>query len=223
MYYIWSCYGQAFSNVAGQNTKKAFLKILAWSCRWLLLGRWPTHDHNDVEYPENSPGWKLAYEVYHLAGGFRAVIFSLIGDLDYHTKFWELENHNSTVQPCYYCPCNLTDVNWRNFLPTAAWVAATYTNAQWIAAHPDRLAFLALPWVTVLTVCSDWMHVKYLGTDQYFFGSVLHYMVFTMMRTRGTPDQNMITVMNMLRDFFRENRVGCCFKHITVRMFSNKD
>ena len=49
---------------------------------------------------------------------------------------------------------------------------------QWIAANPHRHPLLALIGASVLTVYPDWMHVKYLGTDQYLLGSVLKLMVF---------------------------------------------
>lgn len=150
------------------------------------------------------------------------MIFGLIGDLDYFTKFWELEKHDSKDNPCYFCPCNLTSMNWRDFKPNASWVAATYTHEQWVATHPGRLSFLMMSFISVFTLCTDWMHVKYLGSDQYFFGSILSYMSFIMM-DGATPQDNMETIMGFIRAYYRQHAVASYFKVITVGMFTSKD
>jgi hypothetical protein len=222
LYYIWSCYAQALSKLDGRNTKYFFLRLLAWSVRWLWLGRWPTHDVNGQPYPEDSAPWKLAHETYYLADGFCGMFFAFIADLDHQTKFWEIENYESKTNPCYYCPCNLTSMNWRDFRTTARWVTNVYTHQQWCNRHPDRLYILKMQMFSVFTICTDWMHVKYLGTDQYFFGSVLFYMVSIMMLGFGTPESNMLFIMTRIRESYADDGVQCCFKTITVRMFASK-
>jgi len=225
LYYIWGCYTQAMSKNPLQNTKKVFLRIFNWSIYWLWLGRWPTHDWRGVEYTEGTLAWKLAHETKWLAGGHFGMFFCFIGDLDWQTKWWELENYDSTTRPCYYCPATLGHPNWRDFKSTAAWVALCYTQASWAAAHPDRLSTLSLEFISIYTLCTDWMHIKYLGSDQYFYGSILYYMVTMMMSSLDTPEHNMSTVMGLLRAAWRDTGVdsSLTFHTITIRMFSNKD
>ena len=58
--------------------------------------------------------------------------------------------------------------------PPAPWMSQI-RNLEYMLGHsaifPNPM--YNIPGVTPLTVCIDWMHTKYLGTDQYFPGSVL--------------------------------------------------
>ena len=67
---------------------------------------------------------------------------------------------------------------WTDFRtdPMAAFFAAIYTATHWRTAVGNNHPMLGLPGVSVLTVYPDWMHIKYLGTDKYFLGSVLYLM-----------------------------------------------
>ena len=53
-----------------------------------------------------------------------------------------------------------------------------------------------------LTVCVDWMHTKYLGTDLYLTGSVLFVMVHHLLP--GTLDDNLAAVWTLIKIKYRE-------------------
>ena len=65
------------------------------------------------------------------------------------------------------------------------------------------------------------MHCKYLGVDQYFYGSVLKVLVFTSME--GEPANNMDKIMAVLREYFQKYKVPNAYRHISVSMWNNKD
>jgi hypothetical protein len=223
-YLIWSCFTLAFNKSVDRrsDTMKVFSRIMSWSFYWLYLGRWPTHDWNGVEYTEPSQEWKLATEMYYLAEGYAGLFFSNTCDLDFYAKLWRLENHNNSSQPCFLCPASLEDhVNWRNFKPGAGWIASTYTNAQWLEAHPFHFSIFDLPFIGVWFLNPDYMHCKYLGVDQYFYGSILKLLVFHTLP--GDPATNMAIIWKDLAKYFRENHVENAYRLITVNMFNNKD
>jgi hypothetical protein len=96
-----------------------------------------------------------------------------------------------------------------------------YNDETWRASHPNALPFLLLFFITIATINPDWMHIKYLGVDQYFFGSVLK--VLTHHFLPGDPADNMCLVMGHLKTYFKSKKVPNAYKLITVNMYSNKD
>ena len=190
----------------------------------MQLGRWPTHHWDGTEYRVGTRAYRLAHEVRYLADGFYGVLWGLIGDLDYFYKWLLLENHASGTAPCMLCPANLGTLgrpNWRDFRNNAAWIGHTYGHAAWADAHPNRLSLLLLPFVSVHTLCNDYMHCKYLGVDQYLMGSILWYMCNKMM-PGGDAVANMAVVMTALKIQFRTRDVDS-YDLITVNMFSLKE
>ena len=173
LYYIWSLFLVTAATDAVNGSMARFLQILNWSLFWLHLGRWPTHHWDGTAYLPGTAAYELAHTVRFLADGYYGVLFSLIGDLDYFYKWLKLENHASTTAPCMYCPANLTDPNWRDMRSCAPWNTREYTHITWVIAHPERLSLFFLEFVSVYTLCADFMHCKYLGVDQYLFGSTL--------------------------------------------------
>ena len=119
----------------------------------------------------------MAATVRHLAGGFYGLIYVFKGDLDYNGYFFRWPR-TTAVNPCAFCPCDNQAHNvykWSDFRtnPPAAWMRSCYTPAQFAARFALANALLSLPGVTVHSFYADWMHCKYLGSDQYLLGSIL--------------------------------------------------
>ena len=223
-YLMWTCHTLALnqSSIAAHDTLKVFFKVLSWSLHWLYLGRWPTHDWNGVEYQEGTKDFTLAYDVYWLAEGYAAVLFSNNCDLDFIHKTWRLENCNNQETPCTWCRASLSpEANWRDFKERAPWTSTIYSATDWLAAHPNHVTFFDLLFIGIWSLSPDWMHCKYLGLDQYFFGSVLKMLVFTIMG--GEPFDNMREIWTELREYFKEHKVPNCYRLITINMFNNQD
>ena len=96
-----------------------------------------------------------------------------------------------------------------------------YSYYQWLALFPDRRALFRLPGVSIWTVQCDYMHTKYLGTDQYFFGSVLRVMVYLLLP--GSPDDNLGVVWRAIEIYYTQNDTPCRYSCITLRMFAFAD
>ena len=218
MFYIWSCFlplmakGEAIT----ADTYKTFFKILAWSFLWLWKGLWPTHDWNGRAYKRGTREWKLAHEVRHLAGGFFGLLFGILGDLDFLAKGIGLEFHGATAtHPCVWCPATLEHLNWRDFRPQATWKQHCYTKRSWSRTH-DEHPLLSLPFCCIFTILADYMHVKYLGVDQYFFGSVFCLLVWVILP--GTAKQNCDKLFDRLKHFYVQLRTRSRYNSLNPNM-----
>ena len=89
-----------------KESMKTVWGILKWSFSALATGRWPAVDWKGNEYPDGSREKTLAGS--WLANGYRGVVWSIQGDLDYFSRNLWLR-HWSASRPCAFCPCNNTD------------------------------------------------------------------------------------------------------------------
>ena len=155
--------------------------LLCWFCGGqldaLFSGVWPRVDHRGVRHPPQSREGKKAGK--YLAGGFYGIVMALIGDLDYMNKFLGLPHWASAANPCNLCLCTKAGpLTWKDSRPNAPWRATTYTTGSW-QANPDRSKnpIFDAANISGLSCQSDYMHVKYLGYQQFFLGSVLWLLV----------------------------------------------
>ena len=105
------------------------------------------------------------------------------------------------------CPCceadGVTFTDNGTSLAMPVWYATQWALRSleaWRAAHPDcHVLFRNLPGTTINNHIPDWMHVKNLGSDAEFFGSLLVFMCFFM----GLgPDPDAVLVMIWRRLLF---------------------
>ena len=172
MYYIWGSWPKFYSTSFAHNTMTVFFEILTWSLHWLWLGEWPTHDWK---------GTPIAAAGRKLANGHYAVLLVLKGDLDYFNKSLRLPHYGSN-NPCSWCRCNTSDIPWNDWRKNAAlWVGTIWQPGPWALSPRNLNKLFTLPGVSVLNVAPDWMHMKYLGVDQYLFGSVLYALCYILM------------------------------------------
>jgi len=97
-------------------------------------------------------------------------------------ELW-LESFGSN-KPCALCCGNSTTIPWRHLCPTAAWVSTIYNQTTWLASHNTQHPLIVLATIWCLTC--DLLHCKYLGTDDYFLGSVLWLLCYIVLP--GEPD-----------------------------------
>ena len=76
-----------------------------------------------------------------------------------------------------------------------------------------RCILLTLPGASCWTLAYDWVHVKYLGVDQYIFGSVLSVLVTMVMA--GDENANLQTCWDFLKNYFKTNRTPTPFRYLT--------
>ena len=105
----------------------------------------------------------------HLADGFFAVLWCIAGDMDYFAKTLSLPRWSLAVGCCALCQCTKNGPHtWQDNRVNAPWTQTLWTALAWRTyANRSRNRLFSLPGVTGLTVALDYMHCKYLGSDQY--------------------------------------------------------
>ena len=183
IFFIWK-----FLKCTGgeKDTYEKFWVVLCWSLRALWLGQWPATDWSGEPYPPGSREARRAGQP--LAGGYFCTLWCIRADLDFLSSTLGLSSASSR-QPCACCRANSTDLPWTDHRPESAWRATIWRNPQWRVEHPGRMQLFHLPGVGIRQVHPDLMHVKHLGTDPHFYGSVLQFLTHHMMP--GSPEENL--------------------------------
>jgi hypothetical protein len=189
------------------HARKRVWKRLKWSFTALYYGTWPQKD--DL-------GRHLGTGTRTLAGGYRAIHYLLNGDLDYLAKSLKLPYCFGT-EMCCWCPANLTNIPWWDLKPGAEWSKQLYTAFTVLAGV---CAIFEVPGVSLMTVAPDWMHNKHLGTDQYFYGSVLWLLVYVILD--DTPTNNLDGILDDIREEYANHGIASRFQNITLSNFTEE-
>ena len=76
--------------------------------------------------------------------------------------------------------------------------------------------------LSACNVAMDWMHIKYLGADQYNYASVLFLLTHHILP--GTPASNMEVIWKELLHIYKRDDIPSRFRYLnTVRMFLRKN
>ena len=143
-----------------------------------------------------------------LADGWFGCLWALIGDLEYLSSILNLPSHNNAKNCCALCKASLTGSNtWSDFRPTASWRAHQWTYETWRSwPGRSRNRLFTLPGVSALNIHLDWMHSKYLGIDQFTFGSCMALLTCTGMVPGGSEQQALDTCWEFIQGFYKEHR-----------------
>jgi hypothetical protein len=218
---IYFMYTGLMTTQGDMTTRARFYNRLRWSLHWLAKGRWPTHDEWGRKYVAGDSEFEKAGKL--LAAGFYAIVFVFRGDLDFLQAALGFPSPNSDT-PCGCCGANVTDMSWTDFGTVSvnpAWFMSCWWflgPEAWRAAHLNRCALFFVPGLTALMHMPDWMHVKNIGTDCEFYGSVLTYMCFHM-AIGGPPETVLILLWGKLYQWFLAHKPGTRFSSIKLNMF----
>lgn len=101
---------------------------IVWSFKTIFTGLHPICDSSGVPFPQGSPQQARAGQP--LAGGFRGVLWTIRGDLDFFANALHLEHFHSN-RPCFLCKADWEGVPWTDPRPQAAWRSTVYTKEAW--------------------------------------------------------------------------------------------
>ena len=187
---------------ASGTTKAQLWRGLHWSLKQLQNGKWADHDEYGQQYPRGSAEAKRANQNLCGEDGFFGTLWGLKQDLEHLVDEFLFRDYRRLESgPCSFCPCNAGDTPWKDFrLGTSVWIDRAYTIAQWIAAHPRLHIIFDLAGTSLFTVILDLLHVKYLGTDMYFNGSVLWLLCYKVLP--GTAENNLSIVWRDIERYY---------------------
>ncbi|CAE7526142.1 unnamed protein product [Symbiodinium sp. CCMP2592] len=204
MFWIYGCMEKFKVAENGLHTMHTFFTILAWSFLWLSRGQWPDADWNGKKYPKGSPEQKKALKP--LAGGFYCLLFCLIGDLDYFAGVLNLPHFSSATNPCPLCRATGSGENtWANFNSDAPWRSTVWTPSAWRAwGGRSKSPLFRLPGTSCHTVSLDYLQTKYLGTDQWLFGSILWLLTHVILS--ASPLNNLKDIWSRIERYYKQSK-----------------
>jgi hypothetical protein len=152
-------------------------KVIVWSLQSLFEGKHPSHDHNGNVFSDHSADAVLqGTPLTSHCSDFFGVLWSVKGDIKWYSEGLHLANHASN-EPCDYCGVSkVGSSEWwpTNFASRAPWKQSLRSAQDWRARQTNmHLLFSSFPFLSILNVEPDELHVLYLGICQYFLGSML--------------------------------------------------
>ena len=218
-HFIWHCWEALRCTVHEHDTYRIFSGFLKKSYDCLWLGEWPDRDMNGNLYARHSIGWKRHNIMKRLAGPYFAIPWNLAADLDFHTKFYGAPSHSSAT-PCFCCPVgqkgSALPLNDFRSAPPAPWMNQI-RNTEYFRRHPSAHPLLNWGPITMLNLTLDWMHCKYLGSDKYLYGGVLHVIMYKLLT--GTAQANMVQTWNNLKQIYADLDIKARYRVLKVTMF----
>ena len=143
----------------------------------------------------------------NLAGGFAGHLLSIQGDLDFFASALSLPRWSVNSGGCVNCRCTFAGpTTWQKFnsiqhILDMEWTAPTWK--VWEGKSPCKL--FSIPYVTATNVFLDYLHVKYLGSDQYMFAGVLWLLVFII--RDDTPANNLQYIWSRIKFWYKQLKV----------------
>ncbi len=133
--HLWS----SFDECCCPTTMDEYFTILSWSFQALQKGKWPESNHLGQKYNPNTHEGKLAGSL--LADGYSAIVWSLVGDLEYMNSVLKLPHYSNKTNPCALCRCSggSDDNSWKDCRLSANWL-----SLQW---QPSELLWWNSSWV----------------------------------------------------------------------------
>ena len=174
-----------------------------------------------LRYPKRSVDGQRALQP--LANGYRAILWSIIGDLDYFTKVLGLPRSTLATGPCALCRCTGSGVNtWMDFRECAPWRLLQWTAHEWRNwDNRSQSPLFQFEGFSPFLISLDWMHCKYLGHDQQVYGSILSLLCRRVMP--GDAVSNVKQLWNEIQAFYKDNNVPVRFRYLNrLSMFERK-
>jgi len=185
----------------GGDTFDALWKELDWGLYWAYLGMHPDRDSCNNKY---TSGILFDRALTPLAGGFRLIMWIVRADLDFIVKRFKQGNYRKGQ--CFTCGANTTDVPWTDCNDGPVWLPAVWNETTWKLQFPRRHRFFRhVPGAGVALYVADPLHVKYIGTDAYYNGSVLYLLIHVMLP--GSVADNLAQVIEEMKQEYKTQGV----------------
>ena len=211
-----------FGDAVADDTYQEIWRVLCWSIHWLGQGVWPPVDMFGERWPAGSADRARGGKA--LAGGFRACLYALKGDLDYYAKTLKLRHYNANAM-CDLCPAH-RDVHdpanlYNNFVVGAAWKRSLYTEDEWRALYRGRFLHYVFTLQGVSQHClePDELHVLHLGCSQYTCGSVLY--LLCMECLPNDAEANLEAVWAVIKEYYSFAQARDQYTNFYLKTFLN--
>ena len=139
------------------DTDEVIGKHLQWSFNALFDGVHPKYDADGKPSTHPKAGQRL-----DPVNNLRGVIWVAPADNEHNSLHYGLP-HYSSNHPCMDCPCNTSDIPWRDFSKTALWRKCIYSAADKYIVRSNCHWLLGVKGFTPSTFGFDPMHTIEIG------------------------------------------------------------
>jgi hypothetical protein len=210
----------------GRCTFDGIYRVVAWSARALLAGRFPSLDHEGKPFPESSYRGKLAGKPL----GVHGAIIAKCGDWDWFKQSLGLigwQGEGPTKRVCWLCRAGLqADEYCYDFSLSAAWRQAFEDEGSFWQSVASGTQFCSAIWSIPgfrIAYCRpDFMHCCCLGILQYLQGNVVYELFEFLGGGFNTWQKTCGILENMMRSASRDLRTQPPFHSLTLGMFRNE-
>ena len=158
--------------------------------------------HQLLRYDLDSPEGRRANT--KLAGGFRACLVQLGGDLDYMARWLGFPRWSNHAKPCGICRATFRGVtSWMDNRENAKWLNTVLTVRNWRSHWTTACELFDVSGVNALCVAPDYMHNAYLGWLQYLYGSVFWLLCFLVLPHEAL--QNLEYIGSFIKEYQKRN------------------
>ena len=130
----------------------------------------PLLNHAGLAWEDGSEADTLAGKPFFVQK--RAVLWLLVGDLDWFCNYLHVERHYGSNDPCWLCSCNTSTRPWTDFSSAADW-RATLVDIEKVSDND----LFSIPGISRFNLCIDTMHTVCLGVSAFAVGSAMRDMV----------------------------------------------
>ena len=122
---------------------------------------------------------------------------------------------------------NFAIAPWNDIAPDAAWRSLVWSDPKswwgWHGGFARLHPIFSLPYLSVLNMSADVMHIVCLGVGQHILGNVLYALCFddTYMPGLGSPEERCEEVWSRIVYQYRINRVETQLGQLKLSFFSN--
>ena len=212
---IWLLFNSLRSNKGSLQTMARLWKIFCYSCYWLYQGVFPDRDVDGNLYVS---GLDAKRALTPLAGGFFAVIWNWRFDILWGSDQIRIARPMQGF-PCNCCEANHTDLPWTECkYPGSKWIGTEWTRESYVGKFQQWVhrVFRTLPGMSPANHTPDPLHVKFLGSDQYFLGSAIKLLTHYWMPS--SPANNLEILFDSIREEYNTLKVRSQHRYTNFKL-----
>jgi len=197
------------------NTFDMLCTVLARDFEALVHGRHRMKDPFENPWPEGSYAAQLAGKDF--ASPFRAVMWLLVGDLDWFCNYLKVEGHYNGTDICWLDDANRSTHAWTDFSAHSAWRQSLYDGAKATVPVSGNPLF-SVGGMTRFNICLDVMHTVCLGVASQAAGSAL----WTLIQERDgrtSASSRLEVLFREIRQLYRALDSSSRLSNLRITMF----
>lgn len=202
------------------GTLEVLCSAIAHDIKSMLYMVHPPLNHVGSEWADGSEAHGLAGKKFAVQK--RAVLWLLVGDLEWFSNYLHVDTHFGSNTPCWLCSCNTSTHPWTDFGDAAKW-RETILDRKAGQAKISKNKIFSIPGVSRFNLCIDTMHTVCLGVSACALGSALRDLVCSRQFYAGrNQNLRLKLVWEEIREIYQELQTPHRLNNLRLTMFLKK-